>query len=60
MGKLIKFVVGGLMVAGSIIFGISLIFSFPFAAMSNSLGGVVVAGIIDFVIFLVGIFLMRS
>ena len=60
MTKLLKFVIGGLMAAGSFIFGIGLIFSFPFAAMADSVGSIVVAGVITFIIFLVGIFLMRS
>ena len=58
----IKFIIGGLLILGSILFAFGLIFGGTFMMIANpdSFGAIVIWGIIDFVVFLTGIFLMRS
>jgi hypothetical protein len=60
MVALIKFVIGGLLVIGSLVFGAGLIFSLPIAAMQNLEGGIFIWVIIDIVVFLIGLFLLKS
>ena len=62
MGNLIKFIIGGLLIAGSLLFGFALIFGGMFTLVSrpDSLGILVIWGVIDFIVFLVGVFLVRS
>ncbi len=57
----IKFIIGGLLIAGSLLFGFALIFGGMFTPISgpDSLGVLVVWGVIDFIVLLTGIFLMR-
>lgn len=62
MGKFLKFIIGGLLILASFVFGIALLFGGTLSAMVNpgSTGAVVLWGIIDFVVFLTGVYLMRS
>ncbi len=57
--KFIKFIVGGLMIVGALLFGIALIFGMAFSP-ADSFGTYVLWGVIDFVIFLTGIYLVRG
>lgn len=62
MGRFIKFIIGGLLVAGSILFAIGLVIGGSFAIITrpDSVGAFILWGVIDFIAFLTGIFLMRG
>lgn len=59
MGKFLKFIVGGFLTLGSIVFGMGLLFSMPFALSAKSSGAFWVWVIVDIFAFLSGIYLMR-
>ena len=59
--RLLMFVGGGLLIAFSIILGLALTIGLPFIAIATgSLAPIVIWGVIDLVIFLVGAFLVRA
>lgn len=57
-----KFIFGGLLILGSFGFGMMLLIGSPFALMGGTKGfwSLIIFGVIDFVVFLSGIYLMRS
>jgi uncharacterized membrane protein YjfL (UPF0719 family) len=61
MGNFIKFLIGGLLIAGSLLFGFALIFGglFTLIARPDSLGILIVWGVIDFIVLLIGVYLVR-
>lgn len=61
MGRFIKFIIGGLLIVGSLLFGFALIFGgiFTLAVRPDSLGILILWAVIDFIVFLTGVFLMR-
>ena len=60
MGKFLKFIIGGFLTIGSIVFGVGLIFSMPFAMAAKDSAAFWVWVVVDIFAFLSGIFLMRS
>lgn len=59
MKRFIKFIIGGILVVGSILFGITLLFSLPFALIGDMGDSVIILGFIDLIALLSGIYLMR-
>jgi len=55
----LKFVIGGFLIAGSILFGLALLFGAPFAIVGGAGWILVFWGVIDFIAFLGGIYLVR-
>lgn len=55
----VKFAIGGFLILGAIVFGISLIFTMPFAIAGGAGWSVIVWGIIAFSAFLGGVYLVR-
>ncbi len=59
--RLIMFVGGGLLIALSIVLGLALTIGLPFITIATgSLVPIVIWGVIDLLIFLVGVFLVRA
>ena len=58
----IKFIIGGLLIAGSLLFGFALLFGGMFTLVSqpDSMGALVLWGVIDFIVLLAGVYLVRS
>lgn len=61
MFKLVKFVVGGLLVAISLVFGFALITGGSILTTANpdTASPLLIWGVIDLIVFLVGVFLIR-
>lgn len=55
----VKFAIGGFLIVGAIVFGISLIFTMPFAVAGGVGWSVIVWGVIAFIAFLGGAYLVR-
>jgi hypothetical protein len=56
--RFLKFVTGGFLILGSLIFGGLLLLSSPFAAVGGFWGSLIFWGVIDFIAFLSGIYLV--
>jgi hypothetical protein len=56
----LKFIVGGLLVLGAMIFGVFLFLGSFFLLIGGGGWSLVIAGVVDFVVLLTGIYLMRS
>lgn len=56
----LKFVLGGFLVLGSIILFIILLFGWPFAIIGGATWTIAFWGVIDFIMFLSGIYLLKS
>jgi len=59
MTRFIKFIAGGFLIIGSLVFGIGLIFSLPFAMIADQSTALWIWIVIDIFAFLTGVFLVR-
>ncbi|MFI4963516.1 MAG: hypothetical protein ACHP6H_06635 [Legionellales bacterium] len=61
MGNFLKFIIGGLLVLGSLAFGFMLLIggTAMTALNPNLFGGVILWGVIDFIVLLTGLYLMK-
>ena len=55
----VKFVIGGFLIVGAVLFGISLLFSMPFVIVWGGGWSLVFWAVIAFIAFLGGVYLVR-